>query len=128
MIDAVRLLARSEGVLLDPVYTGKAMAGLIDLLRRQEVLLLLLGRGVDVGGEIVGDRVLAVEEHGVRPQRGLPLDLAELLLRTHRRVAAVNQTHLAFEGLEQMGKAHALPVLFVGQVKVRARLHRLDPH
>jgi len=34
MIDAVRLLAREEGVLLDPVYTGKAMAGLIDLVRR----------------------------------------------------------------------------------------------
>ena len=34
MIDSVRLLAASEGVLLDPVYTGKAMAGLIDLVRR----------------------------------------------------------------------------------------------
>jgi D-cysteine desulfhydrase len=34
MIEAVRLLARIEGVLLDPVYTGKAMAGLIDLVRR----------------------------------------------------------------------------------------------
>lgn len=34
MIDAVRTLARLEGVLLDPVYTGKAMAGLIDLVRR----------------------------------------------------------------------------------------------
>ncbi len=30
---AVELLARTEGVLLDPVYTGKAMAGLIDLVR-----------------------------------------------------------------------------------------------
>lgn len=29
MVQAVRLLARLEGVLLDPVYTGKAMAGLI---------------------------------------------------------------------------------------------------
>ena len=29
MIQAVRTLARLEGVLLDPVYTGKAMAGLI---------------------------------------------------------------------------------------------------
>jgi D-cysteine desulfhydrase len=29
-IDAIRLLARTEGVLLDPVYTGKAMAGLLD--------------------------------------------------------------------------------------------------
>jgi D-cysteine desulfhydrase len=34
MIDAVRLAARIEGVLLDPVYTGKAMAGLIALVRR----------------------------------------------------------------------------------------------
>ena len=31
MVAAVRLLARVEGVLLDPVYTGKAMAGLIGL-------------------------------------------------------------------------------------------------
>ena len=33
MIAAVRLLAATEGVLLDPVYTGKAMAGLLDLVR-----------------------------------------------------------------------------------------------
>ena len=34
MIEAVRLVASTEGVLLDPVYTGKAMAGLIGLVRR----------------------------------------------------------------------------------------------
>ncbi len=34
MAEAVRLLARTEGILLDPVYTGKAMAGLIDLVRK----------------------------------------------------------------------------------------------
>ncbi len=34
MAEAVRLLARTEGILLDPVYTGKAMAGLIDLSRK----------------------------------------------------------------------------------------------
>lgn len=34
MIEAVKLLARLEGILLDPVYTGKAMAGLIDLVKR----------------------------------------------------------------------------------------------
>ena len=34
MVEAVRMLARTEGVLLDPVYTGKAMAGLIGLIRR----------------------------------------------------------------------------------------------
>lgn len=29
---AIRLVASTEGILLDPVYTGKAMAGLIDLI------------------------------------------------------------------------------------------------
>ncbi len=32
-IDAIKTLARSEGILLDPVYTGKAMAALIDHVR-----------------------------------------------------------------------------------------------
>lgn len=34
MTEAVRLFARLEGILLDPVYTGKAAAGLIDLVRQ----------------------------------------------------------------------------------------------
>jgi D-cysteine desulfhydrase len=34
MVEAVRLTARTESVLLDPVYSGKAMAGLIGLIRR----------------------------------------------------------------------------------------------
>jgi len=34
MAEAVKLVARTEGILLDPVYTGKAMAGLIDLVRK----------------------------------------------------------------------------------------------
>ena len=34
MIEAVQLLAQTEGILLDPVYTGKQMAGLIDLVRK----------------------------------------------------------------------------------------------
>src|SRR5262249_54327827 len=33
MFEAVTLTARLEGILLDPVYTGKAMAGLIGLVR-----------------------------------------------------------------------------------------------
>jgi L-cysteate sulfo-lyase len=33
MIEAVRLAARLEGILLDPVYSGKAMDGLIQLTR-----------------------------------------------------------------------------------------------
>ncbi len=33
-LEAMRLAARLEGMFLDPVYTGKAMAGLIDLVRQ----------------------------------------------------------------------------------------------
>ncbi len=33
MQEAVKLVAKTEGIILDPVYTGKAMAGLIDLIR-----------------------------------------------------------------------------------------------
>ncbi len=31
--EAIRIVAQAEGILLDPVYTGKAMAGLLDLIR-----------------------------------------------------------------------------------------------
>jgi D-cysteine desulfhydrase len=34
MAEAVRMLAGLEGILMDPVYTGKAMAGCIDLVRK----------------------------------------------------------------------------------------------
>ena len=34
MIEAVKLLARTEAILLDPVYTGKAFAGMVDLIRK----------------------------------------------------------------------------------------------
>lgn len=37
MVEAVQLLARTEAILLDPVYTGKAMAGLIGLVRAGEI-------------------------------------------------------------------------------------------
>jgi len=34
IIDAIRTVAEAEGILLDPVYTGKAMWGLIDLVHQ----------------------------------------------------------------------------------------------
>lgn len=34
MIETVQLLVRTEAILLDPIYTGKAMAGFIDLVRK----------------------------------------------------------------------------------------------
>jgi D-cysteine desulfhydrase len=49
MAEAVRIFARTEGILLDPVYTGKAAAGLLDLIhkghfqRGEKVLFLHTG-------------------------------------------------------------------------------------
>lgn len=34
MVEAVKLFAATEGILLDPVYSGKAAAGLVDLVRK----------------------------------------------------------------------------------------------
>ena len=34
-IDAIRLVAQTEGIFLDPIYTGKAMAGLTDLVKKR---------------------------------------------------------------------------------------------
>jgi 1-aminocyclopropane-1-carboxylate deaminase len=36
-LDAMRLVARLEGMITDPVYEGKSMAGLIDLVSRGEI-------------------------------------------------------------------------------------------
>ncbi|MFC7343903.1 1-aminocyclopropane-1-carboxylate deaminase [Saccharopolyspora griseoalba] len=36
-LDAMRLAARTEGMITDPVYEGKSMAGLIDLVARGEI-------------------------------------------------------------------------------------------
>ena len=36
-LEAMRLAARLEGMITDPVYEGKSMAGLIDLVTRGEI-------------------------------------------------------------------------------------------
>jgi len=36
-VEAIRLAARLEGMLTDPVYEGKSMAGMIDLVARREI-------------------------------------------------------------------------------------------
>jgi 1-aminocyclopropane-1-carboxylate deaminase len=36
-LSAMRLAARTEGMITDPVYEGKSMAGLIDLVTRAEI-------------------------------------------------------------------------------------------
>ncbi|MEM2358455.1 MAG: D-cysteine desulfhydrase family protein [Nitrososphaerota archaeon] len=37
VIDAILLTARLEGIILDPVYSGKAMAGLIDMIQQGKI-------------------------------------------------------------------------------------------
>lgn len=53
MIEAVRLFAELEGILLDPLYTGKAAAGLIGMIRkgqfRTDSGVLFLHTGGSVG-------------------------------------------------------------------------------
>jgi len=48
MVDAVRRLARSEGLLLDPVYSGKAFAGVLERMRQgawrdRDILFVMTG-------------------------------------------------------------------------------------
>jgi L-cysteate sulfo-lyase len=56
MVEAVALVAKTEGILLDPVYSGKGMAGLIDLIRKghfakdQNVVFLHTGGSVALFG------------------------------------------------------------------------------
>ncbi|MBL4601973.1 MAG: D-cysteine desulfhydrase family protein [Emcibacteraceae bacterium] len=35
--DAIKQLGREEGIILDPVYTGKAMAGMIDMIKNNQL-------------------------------------------------------------------------------------------
>jgi L-cysteate sulfo-lyase len=59
-IDAIQKLARLEGILLDPVYSGKAMAGLIDLIgngfftKAQNIVFIHTGGSAGLFG-YVGD-------------------------------------------------------------------------
>jgi 1-aminocyclopropane-1-carboxylate deaminase/D-cysteine desulfhydrase-like pyridoxal-dependent ACC family enzyme len=36
-LEAIKLVAQTEGIFLAPVYSGKAMAGLIDLIKREKI-------------------------------------------------------------------------------------------
>jgi L-cysteate sulfo-lyase len=57
-VDAIKMLARLEGILLDPVYTGKGMAGFLDLVRKghfqsgQNVVFVHTGGSVGLFGYV----------------------------------------------------------------------------
>ncbi|AHB11082.1 D-cysteine desulfhydrase [Zymomonas mobilis] len=65
-LEALRLLARLEGILLDPVYTGKGMAGLIDLVRlghfSQKDNIVFIHTGGSSG--LFGYRQILEQTHG----------------------------------------------------------------
>ena len=56
MVEAVKMLAQYEGILLDPVYSGKGFAGLIDLIHKghfkkgENVVFLHTGGSVSLSG------------------------------------------------------------------------------
>ena len=58
MVEAVRMVASLEGVLLDPVYTGKGMACLIDVVRKgqfrkgQNIVFIHTGGSVGLFGYV----------------------------------------------------------------------------
>ncbi len=72
--------AADAGDLVHEAAEEDRVARLVHLLGGEEVLLLLERRGVDVGREAVGHRVLAPEEERVVPEGGLALEVREDLL------------------------------------------------
>ena len=65
VIDALTLAARTEGLLLDPVYSGKAMKGLIDQARK---------------GAFKGERVVFLHTGGAQGLFGYHTQLEPALL------------------------------------------------
>ncbi|CAB1084115.1 hypothetical protein D1AOALGA4SA_11648 [Olavius algarvensis Delta 1 endosymbiont] len=62
--EAVHMLARLEGILMDPVYTGKAMARFIDLIRQgffsQEEKVLFVRTGGSPALHVYMEEVLTL--------------------------------------------------------------------
>jgi D-cysteine desulfhydrase len=64
-LELIRDIARKEGIVLDPVYTGKAMHGLLDLLRKQP--------------KRFGENVLFLHTGGIFGLFGISKELSRLL-------------------------------------------------
>lgn len=65
-LEAIRLALRTEGVLLDPVYTGKAMAGLIAMVRdgrlTRDDAVVFVHTGGSAGLFAIGEELLACRD------------------------------------------------------------------
>ena len=62
-VDAIEMMARQEGILLDPVYTGKAMSGLVGLIGSgyfdEDDLVVFIHTGGTPGIFHYGDELLS---------------------------------------------------------------------
>ncbi|MCD6368381.1 MAG: D-cysteine desulfhydrase family protein [Thermoproteales archaeon] len=68
VVDTIKYVARTEGLLLDPIYTAKAMYGLIDMIRNGEI---------DKGSKVVflhtgGTPLIFHLDHEVREKGEIP--------------------------------------------------------
>ena len=66
--EAIHFLARTEGILVDPVYTGRALAGLLDLVR---TVRQLITEDREVAGDRHGAQVLRTYGTGAQILRDL---------------------------------------------------------
>ena len=49
-VETIKLVARSEGILLDPTYTGKAMTGYVDVVKKRDIRSGAMPLFVHTGG------------------------------------------------------------------------------
>ena len=99
MVEAVLLTARSEGVVLDPVYTGKATSGLIDLIRKgrfseRDVVVLLHTGGIP--GLLADTQIETFQPVEPRGGKG-QAEKHRLSARRHRVVLAVCMVMVAHD-------------------------------
>ena len=59
-IEAIRLTGRLEGVIIDPVYEGKSMAGLVDLVSSREIPASSTVLYAHLGGQLALNAYTAV--------------------------------------------------------------------
>lgn len=68
-LEAMRLAARTEGMITDPVHEGKSMAGTVDLVRRGEIGRDSTVLYVHLGGQPALNAYSAVFQTSLRRRR-----------------------------------------------------------
>ncbi|HAY8249601.1 TPA: D-cysteine desulfhydrase [Shigella flexneri] len=114
-MEAVKLLARLEGILLDPVYTGKAMAGLIDGISQKrfkdEGPILFIHTGGMFFGLLLGFILALMRLSPIWPVRWL----ARFYISIFRGTPLIAQLFMIYYGLPQFGiELDPIPSAMIG--------------